>query len=178
LEQGLHRIGVISDTHDLLRAEALEALAGSELIIHAGDVGDAGILERLGEIAPVVAVRGNTDWGPLGDSLPLSEVVEVDDLLLYVLHISEDLDINLKATGVSMMIHGHTHRTRVEWAGDILFLNPGSAGPRRFGLPATVARLTIAKKGGAGPTGTDPASTSIRDRIQVEIIELKSLTPW
>lgn len=138
------RVGVISDTHGQLRPEAVAALEGSDLIVHAGDVGDGRILERLEEIAPVHAVRGNTDKGPLAASLPLTQVVEVGgDVRLYVLHILDELDLDPAAAGMAAVIYGHTHVPKIERRGGVLYLNPGSAGPRRFTLPVTVARLEV-----------------------------------
>jgi putative phosphoesterase len=137
------RVGVISDTHGLLRPEALHALEGSELIIHAGDVGDPAILERLATIAPVRVVRGNVDRGPGLGTLPMTEVVEVESCHLYVLHILDDLDLDPAAAGFGVVIHGHSHRPLIERRGGVLYLNPGSAGPRRFDLPVTVARLEV-----------------------------------
>jgi putative phosphoesterase len=137
------RVGVISDTHGLLRPEAIQALGGSELIIHAGDVSDPAILERLGAIAPVRAVRGNVDQGRGLSELPLTDVVEVETSRIYVLHILDELDLDPAAAGFGTVIYGHSHRPSSERRGGVLYLNPGSAGPRRFGLPVTVARLTV-----------------------------------
>src|SRR5690606_24854869 len=125
------RVGVISDTHGLLRPAAVEALAGSDLIVHAGDVGDAAILDALGAIAPVRAVRGNVDVGTWAASLPPIEVVEVAGQHLYVLHRLEDLDLDPAAAGFAAVIYGHSHRPSAERRGGVLFLNPGSAGPVR-----------------------------------------------
>ena len=136
-------IGVISDTHGLLRPEAVRALEGSERIVHAGDVGDPEILEELARIAPVTAVRGNVDRGALAESLPATEVVEVEDALLYLLHDLGQLDLDPSAAGFHAVITGHTHQPANEVRGGVLYLNPGSAGPRRFRLPVTVARLTV-----------------------------------
>ena len=136
-------VGVISDTHGLLRPEAIAALAGSDLIVHAGDVGDPSILGRLAEIAPVRAVRGNTDHGAWADALPLTDVVEVENVSLYVLHILQDLDLDPAAAGFAAVIHGHSHKPRIEERGGVLLLNPGSAGPPRFSLPITLVRLTV-----------------------------------
>jgi len=135
---------VISDTHGLLRQEALAALAGSELIIHAGDIGSPAVLEGLSAIAPVHAVRGNNDRDEWARTLPLTEVVEVGDLLVYLLHDIADLDIDPAAAGMSAVITGHSHKPVAETRDGVLFLNPGSAGPRRFRLPITVARLALA----------------------------------
>jgi len=140
------RVGVISDTHGLLRPEVLTLLAGSDLILHAGDVGDPAILAALREVAPVHAVRGNVDGGPLRD-LPATEAVEVGGHLLYMVHIPGDLDLDPVSAGVSVVIHGHTHRSRVERVGGVLYLNPGSVGPRRFDLPVTLALLRVDPEG-------------------------------
>ncbi len=136
-------VGVISDTHGLLRPEALAALAGVEHILHAGDVGEIEILERLRAIAPVTAVRGNVDTaGPCG-LLPESEAVELAGCLVYIVHAREWLDIEPKAAGVGLVVYGHSHKPGVEQRDGVVYLNPGSAGPRRFTLPVTVARVTI-----------------------------------
>lgn len=111
--------------------------------MHAGDVGDPAILERLGAVAPVRAVRGNVDRGAWASALPLTEVVQADGTLLYVLHILEGLDLDPAAAGMAAVISGHSHRPAIERRGSVLFLNPGSAGPRRFDLPVTLARLTV-----------------------------------
>jgi putative phosphoesterase len=136
-------IGVISDTHGLLRPEALQALAGSSLIIHAGDVGDPGILDALRKIAPVAAVRGNIDKG---DALPEFLRVEHGGALIYVLHDVNQLDLDPAAAGLQVVISGHSHKPSIRKNGGVLYLNPGSAGPRRFTLPITVARLHVAGK--------------------------------
>src|SRR5262249_48071119 len=136
-------VGVISDTHGLVRPQAIEALKGSELIVHAGDIGDEEVLERLRAIAPTIAVRGNIDTGPWAESLPLADVVEVGGLHLYVLHDLSTLDIDPKAAGFAAVISGHSHRPHAELRGGVLSLNPGSAGPRRFTLPLAVARLRV-----------------------------------
>ncbi len=138
---------MISDTHGLLRPEAQAALAGCELIIHAGDVGDPAILDRLREIAPVVAVRGNVDHGPWAARLPATETVEVGEIAVHVLHDRDRLDLVPAAAGVRMVIYGHSHTPLIEDDAGVLFLNPGSAGPRRFRLPVSVARVSI--EGGA-----------------------------
>lgn len=135
-------IGVISDTHGLLRPEAVAALQGSDLIIHAGDVGSPEVLEALERVAPVRAVRGNVDRGELA-SLPLTDVVEVAGASLYVIHIREDLDLDPAAAGFDAVIYGHSHMPSVERRGDILWLNPGSAGHRRFDRPVSLARVTV-----------------------------------
>ncbi|HEX8947723.1 MAG TPA: metallophosphoesterase family protein [Dissulfurispiraceae bacterium] len=138
-----HLIGVISDTHGLMRPEALSALQGTELIIHAGDVGDPEVLQRLRSVAPVVAVRGNTDRDGWAAALPAREAVEVGEVMLYVLHNVHELDLDPAASGFSAVISGHSHTPSSEERSGVLFLNPGSAGPRRFRLPVTVALLRI-----------------------------------
>jgi putative phosphoesterase len=137
------RVGVISDTHGLLRPEALAALHASDMIIHAGDVGDPQILERLRSIAPTFAVRGNVDTHPWAETLPLTEVVEANGLQIFVLHNLAELDLNPRAAGFAAVISGHTHRPHAEVRDDVLYLNPGSAGPRRFTLPIAVATLHV-----------------------------------
>jgi putative phosphoesterase len=139
----VRRIGVISDTHGLLRPEAIDALRGSELIVHAGDVGKPEVFERLRAIAPTIAVRGNVDTGSWAAALPEAEVVEVGPVHLYVLHDLATLDLDPKAAGFAAVIFGHSHRPGAELGNDVLYLNPGSAGPRRFSLPITVARLRV-----------------------------------
>lgn len=136
-------IRVISDTHGLLRPEALDAMQGADLILHAGDVDNVAILDALREIAPVHAVRGNVDRSVWGQSLPLTEIVEIDDALLYMIHIRENLDLDPAAAGFAAIIFGHSHKPGIERREDVLYLNPGSAGPRRFTLPVTCARLWI-----------------------------------
>ncbi len=136
-------VGVISDTHGLLRPQAVDALRGSELIIHAGDVGAPGILESLAEIAPVHAVRGNVDKGAWARALPLVEVVEANGALIYVLHDLKQLDLSPCAAGFAAVISGHSHKPQQQVRDGILYFNPGSAGPRRFRLPVTVGKLCI-----------------------------------
>jgi len=139
-------IGLISDTHGLLRPEALRALDDCDLIIHAGDVGDPQILETLKTIAPVFAVRGNVDTEPWALALPETEVVETDPATIYVLHDIHGLDLDPVAAGFHIIVSGHSHKpARTEHDG-VIFLNPGSAGPRRFDLPVTVARLNVSRK--------------------------------
>jgi putative phosphoesterase len=137
-------VGVISDTHGLLRPQAVEALRGSDLIVHAGDVGDARVLEQLSGMAPTFAVRGNVDTSAWARSLPMMDVVEAGELQLYVLHDLASLDLDPVAAGFAAVIFGHTHRPGADLRDGVLFLNPGSAGPRRFTLPVTVARLEVA----------------------------------
>lgn len=134
-------IGIISDTHGMLRSEALTAFAGCGLILHAGDVGSRAVLEALGAIAPVVAVRGNCDRGPWAQGLSATEVAEADGRLIYLLHDLGELDLDPPAAGFRVVVSGHSHRSSVQERRGVLYLNPGSAGPCRFKLPVTVARL-------------------------------------
>jgi putative phosphoesterase len=142
-----HLIGVISDTHGLLRPQAVKALRGVELIIHAGDLGGPEVLAALERLAPVQAVRGNVDRGEWAQALPLTRVVEVGDLKLYVLHELFALDLDPAAAGLAGVIFGHSHRPHEERRDGVFYLNPGSAGPRRFTLPVTLARLTVEGNG-------------------------------
>jgi uncharacterized protein len=136
-------IGVISDTHGLLRPEALAALKPSDYIIHAGDIEDPVILDRLKEIAPLTAVRGNVDYGPRADEIPETNVLEVGGVSIYVLHILDRLDLRPETAGFSAVIYGHSHVPKQEVKNGVLYFNPGSAGPRRFKLPVSVGRLSI-----------------------------------
>ena len=136
-------VGVISETHGLLRPEAVAALHGSDLIVHAGDVGAPGILEALRSIAPTFAVRGNVDTAPWAGILPMTEVVEAGPLQLYVLHDIAALDLDPKAAGFAAVIFGHSHRPAADVRDGVLYFNPGSAGPRRFSLPISLARLDV-----------------------------------
>jgi uncharacterized protein len=151
-------VGIISDTHGLLRNEALVALRGCHVIVHAGDIGTPEVLDGLSKIAPVVAIRGNNDKGAWASTLSETEVVEANGVYLYVLHNVNDLDLDPAAAGFQAVISGHSHRPRIEDRKGVLFVNPGSAGPRRFQLPVAVARLRVlgAKK------------------VEAEVVELKS----
>lgn len=167
-------IGVISDTHGQLRPEALSALEGSDLILHAGDVGDPAILEALGRLAPVHAVYGNTDYGALRTSLPRTALVDLGSEdgrigaagpigpLAYVHHGDAELDLEPGSAGIALVVSGHTHRPLVEEREGVLYLNPGSAGPRRFTLPVTVARVRVGEQAVAGEGGV----------LQVELVPL------
>ena len=137
-------IGVISDTHGLLRPEAVEALRGSDRILHAGDVGAPEILEELARVAPVTAIRGNVDTQPWARSLPLTHVLEIEGISIFMLHDLGQLDLRPEAAGFRVVIYGHSHRQKIEEKNGVLYFNPGSAGPRRFALPISVGRLTIA----------------------------------
>jgi hypothetical protein len=153
-------IGVISDTHGLLRPEALAALHGCDRIIHAGDVGAPDVLDGLRLLAPTVAVRGNVDTDAFGMKLPRSRVVELEGHRIYVLHILDELRLDELAVrpapeGVSAVIYGHSHQPSIEDRDGVLYLNPGSAGPRRFRLPVTVARLSV-----------------VAGRLQAQIVDL------
>lgn len=136
-------IGVISDTHGLMRPEALAALRGVEHILHAGDVGDIAILDALRKIAPVTAIRGNVDTSGRCAELPATDVVELGDKLFYLVHSVHDLDIDPVAAGVAMVVSGHSHKASVKVQRGVVFFNPGSAGPRRFSLPVTVGFVSV-----------------------------------
>jgi putative phosphoesterase len=136
-------IGVISDTHGLLRPEAVAALRGVEHILHAGDVGDIAILDALRKIAPVTAIRGNVDVSGKCAELPATDVVELGGRLFYLVHAVQNLDINPVAAGVAMVVSGHSHKASVQARDGVVFFNPGSAGPRRFSLPVTVGFVTV-----------------------------------
>ncbi|MGB6385991.1 MAG: metallophosphoesterase family protein [Terriglobales bacterium] len=149
-------LGIISDTHGLLRPEAVEALRGSDRILHVGDIGDPDILEALAQIAPVTAIRGNVDTEPWAHTLHSTEVVEIADVSIYMLHNLGELDLKPEAAGFRVVIYGHSHHPEMEEKNGVLYFNPGSAGPRRFHLPVSVGRLMIA----AG-------------KVRAELIELK-----
>jgi uncharacterized protein len=136
-------IGVISDTHGLLRREAVAALRGADRIIHAGDIGDPAILDRFSEIAPVTAVRGNVDREAWAKNIPETNVLEVDGLSIYILHILESLDLKPKTAGIDAIIYGHSHVPKQEIKDGVLYFNPGSAGPRRFQHPVTIGKLIV-----------------------------------
>lgn len=138
------KIGVIADTHGLLRSQAVAALAGVEHILHAGDVGDISILDELRKIAPVTAIRGNIDQGAFFRHLPETEAVELGGKLFYLIHNLKELDLNPAAAGMAAVISGHSHKPAVEWKQEVLYLNPGSAGPRRFSLPISIGLLDTA----------------------------------
>jgi len=143
----IKQVGVISDTHGLLREEALDALRGSDLIVHAGDIGSPEVIRALGRIAPVRAVRGNNDRDEWGRSLPLTDIVELGEHLVYLLHDIADLDLDPAAAGFAAVICGHSHKPRIEEREGVIYLNPGSAGPRRFRLPIAVARMQVSAGG-------------------------------
>jgi putative phosphoesterase len=150
------RVGIVSDTHGLLRPEALAFLRGSDRILHAGDIGGAGILAQLSALAPVTAVRGNNDEDAWAEEIPETQRVAVAGVPIYVIHDLSRLDIDPSARGIRVVVSGHSHRPGVEQRGDVLYLNPGSAGPRRFRLPVAVAELRV--------TG--------EDKIDARIVEL------
>ncbi|MFH1146910.1 MAG: metallophosphoesterase family protein [Pseudomonadota bacterium] len=152
-------VGVISDTHGLLRPEAAKALGNVDLIVHAGDVGSPEIMESLRELAPVVAIRGNMDGGEWAGELKRTELVEIERTLIYVIHDIQSLDLDAQAAGIRVVVYGHSHTPAVKEEQGVLYLNPGSAGPRRFNLPVTVAHLTIAGK----------------NTVSVEIIDLGAI---
>jgi uncharacterized protein len=149
-------LGIISDTHSLLRPEAIEALRASDRILHAGDIGNPEILEALTKIAPVTAIRGNIDTEPWVSNLPETEVVEAAGVSIYMLHDIRELDLNPAAAGFRVVIYGHSHEPKIEEKNSVLYFNPGSAGPRRFDLPITVGRLSIHE-----------------GKVQAEVVELE-----
>jgi uncharacterized protein len=137
------RVGLISDTHGLLRPQATDLLRGSNHIIHAGDVGNKNILRQLAALASVTVVRGNNDTGEWADDLPESALVQIGSVLMYVLHDLALLDIDPRVAGVHVVVSGHSHKPGIEVRQGVLYVNPGSAGPRRFKLPIAVAELVI-----------------------------------
>jgi uncharacterized protein len=139
--KSMQHIGVISDTHGLLRPQAVAALRGCSAIIHAGDVGRPEILDELRRIAPVFAVRGNVDVGPWAMQLQETELVQIEDCRLYVLHDLNAIDLDPRTAGFRAVITGHSHQPKIETRDGVLYFNPGSAGPRRFSLPVSVGRL-------------------------------------
>ena len=136
-------VGVISDTHGLLRDEALEALRGADHILHAGDIGDPDILDELRELAPLTAVRGNVDTEKWARKLPLTEVVEIAGVSIYMLHNLDELDLKPEAAAFRVVVYGHSHHPKMEEKNGVLYFNPGSAGPRRFKLPVSVGKLFL-----------------------------------
>jgi putative phosphoesterase len=136
-------VGVISDTHGLLRPEAVSALRGSDLVIHGGDIGNPAVIEELRRLAPTFVVRGNVDTQSWAAALPMTERVAVGELSFYVLHDISQLDLDPAAAGFAAVIFGHSHKPSIETRRSVLFLNPGSAGPRRFKLPVTLARVRV-----------------------------------
>jgi putative phosphoesterase len=149
-------VGVISDTHGLLRPEALDKLRGVDAIVHAGDIGDPEILGQLRKIAPLTAVRGNIDTSARGSTLPETKVLEIGGVSLYVLHNVQELDLDPAAAGFAAVIFGHSHKPLIDWRKGVLFFNPGSAGPKRFSLPISLGRLRLRN-----------------GKVKAELIELK-----
>jgi uncharacterized protein len=137
------RIGLISDTHGLLRPEALAFLRGCDAIVHGGDIGHAGILEELARIAPVTAVRGNNDRGAWADGIAETEVLQSGEILIHALHDLAQLDVDPAAAGFQVVVSGHSHKPLADRHDGVLYVNPGSAGPRRFNLPISVGELVI-----------------------------------
>ena len=156
---GVHTLGVISDTHGLVRPEALAALAGVERIVHAGDIGSRDVLDALARVAPVTAVRGNNDRGGWATAIPETDVLEVGGVSLYLLHDLHELDLEPRAAGFAAVISGHSHHPKLEHRDGVLYLNTGSAGPRRFKLPISLARLTVANQ-----------------RVEARLVTLQSFT--
>jgi putative phosphoesterase len=137
------RIGIISDTHGLLRPEAIELLAGVQHILHAGDIGRAEVISELRKIAPTTAIRGNVDHGAWAADYPYTARLKLGGRSIYVLHNLNELDLDPAAAGIDVIVSGHSHRPRIETIGGVLYLNPGSAGPRRFTLPIALATLDL-----------------------------------
>ena len=166
------RVGLISDTHGLLRPEAMHYLQGSDHVVHAGDIGAAAILEQLASIAPVTAVRGNNDKGAWADALDETRLLLLGDITVYLLHDLAELDFDLHAAGVRVVIAGHSHRPKVSERHGIVYVNPGSAGPRRFALPVSAGELRIdgnrvsARTQELDVTGTRGATTIKRARFR------------
>jgi putative phosphoesterase len=166
-------VGVISDTHGLLRPEAVAALAGVDLIIHAGDVGDPEIIDELRKIAPVHAIRGNVDRGYWADEFSPTEIVEVDGQSLYVLHDLNELDLDPVAAGFRVVISGHTHDPVVKEERSVVYLNPGSAGPRRFRLPISLARMLVGQIDGSKRYSSPLIFGAGPMQIAVELVALE-----
>lgn len=143
LKKSKRVVGIISDTHGLIRPEAVRALRGVDLILHAGDVGSADVLDSLKRIAPVVAVRGNNDKGQWAEALPETEVTAIGAINIYIIHDLKEIDLSPAAEGFQVVVSGHSHKPSVDDREGVLYVNPGSAGPRRFRLPITVARLKV-----------------------------------
>ena len=159
-------VGLISDTHGLLRPEAVEALQGSDVIIHAGDIGDPVILAELGCLAPVKAVRGNIDRGERAGAIPETEVLEAGETLIYILHDIGELDLDPAAAGFRVVVSGHSHKPAITERGGVHFVNPGSAGPRRFSLPVTVGYLDL------GPGDSGQGDVARNGRIAARILKI------
>jgi uncharacterized protein len=140
------RVGIISDTHGLLRPEALAFLQGSNHIVHGGDICDQDTLEKLSSIAPVTAVRGNNDKGAWAERLAETEFIQVGEVFIYAIHDLGQLDIDPSAAGVQVVVSGHTHKPLIEERAGVLFVNPGSSGPRRFKLPISIAEVIVSGK--------------------------------
>jgi putative phosphoesterase len=140
------RVGLISDTHGLLRPEAIKFLRGSDLIVHAGDIGKAEVLEQLAKLAAVKAVRGNNDHGRWADSIPHTDVLKVEQVMIFAIHDVAELDVHPAPAGVRVVVSGHSHRPLIKERDGVLYVNPGSAGPRRFTLPVALAELTVKGK--------------------------------
>jgi putative phosphoesterase len=139
----MQRIGLISDTHGLLRPEALAFLAGCDRIVHAGDICDRSVLDRLETIAPLIVVRGNNDVGAWADALPVARTIDVDDVKIHVIHDIADLALHPAPNGVGLIVHGHSHKPAIVERNGVVHVNPGSAGPRRFRLPISIGELRI-----------------------------------
>lgn len=140
-------IGVISDTHSLLRPQAIEALQGAELILHAGDIGSIEVIDRLKDVAPVVAVRGNIDKDAWAKQFPLTALATIEGLRIYVLHNIQEINLDPASSGYDIVVSGHSHKASIQNKSGVLYLNPGSAGKRRFKLPITLAKIEVSTNG-------------------------------
>jgi putative phosphoesterase len=170
--QPITKLGVIADTHGLLRREALDGMRGCARIIHGGDIGGPEILDTLAEIAPVTAVRGNNDTAPWAARLNESELLEVDEVRIHVIHDVSQLHGDPARRGIHVVVSGHSHKPAIAWRDGVLYVNPGSAGPRRFKLPVAVALIEVIDAAAAGGTaGTLGPSDA---RVCARIVELAS----
>ncbi|HJY77919.1 MAG TPA: metallophosphoesterase family protein [Burkholderiales bacterium] len=142
----MFRVALLSDTHSLLRPEAIEFVRGSDHIVHGGDIGDAGVLEALRRVAPVTAVRGNNDFGPWAEKIGETELLKIGEVSIYVLHDLKQLSLDPAAAGFQVVVSGHSHQPRIDERDGVLYVNPGSCGPRRFKLPISVGELRISRK--------------------------------
>jgi uncharacterized protein len=164
-----HLVGLISDTHGFLRSEALRPLQGCELIVHAGDIGEEAVLERLRSVAPVTAVRGNIDKGAWAQKLPKTAALEIDHVGVYVIHDINELDVVPEAAGFKVVVSGHSHHPSIQERNGVLFVNPGSAGPRRFNLPVSLALMYVEDRSvevqlvTLDPNGEQPEGSQFRN---------------
>lgn len=139
----MKRIGIVSDSHSLVRSEVIEALGGCDHILHAGDIGSQAVIDELSRVSSVTAINGNIDKGELGARYPSEEVIEIDNIYIYMLHNIHDLDLDPVAAGFQVVVSGHSHKPSIENKEGVLYINPGSIGPRRFKLPIALAILVV-----------------------------------